>query len=73
MRLTPGEARALRWMIPAGLFFLPPVTNWAAGARPRVLGIPFLVFWSACGILATSLAALAALRAKDRIDGPDDR
>lgn len=73
MRLTPGERRALRWMAPVAAAFLPPVTNWAAGVRARVFGIPFLVFWSACAILLTAAVTLAALGIKDRIDGKGDR
>jgi hypothetical protein len=69
VRLTPGERRALLCLVPVVVSFLPPVTSLAAGIEARVLGVPFLVFWSALSVAMTAGWMTLALRLKDRRDG----
>jgi len=70
--MTPGERRALWCLVPVVAAFLPPVTGWAAGVRTRVLGLPFLLLWSACSVAAAAGWVALALWIKRRVDGPDE-
>jgi len=69
MRLTRGEKLALWCMIPILVGLLPPVTGWAAAVETRVLGLPFLLFWNTCMVVATAVLITLALFVKDRVDG----
>jgi len=68
MRLTRGERWALACYLVVVAGFMPPVTLWANGVHARVLGMPFLLFWTAAMVLATALLMTLALAIKDRID-----
>jgi hypothetical protein len=69
MRLTPGERLALLCFVPIVVGFLPPVTGWAAKVEARVLGLPFLIFWSSLMVVATAVLMNLAFVIKDRVDG----
>lgn len=69
MRLTRGERRALICYALALAGFLPPVTFWANRIHPKILGLPFLVFWTGLMVLATAFLMSLALFLKDREDG----
>jgi len=69
MRLTRGERIALLFFAPIMVGFLPPVTGWAAGVESRVLGLPFLIFWSALMVVVTAGLMSIALVVKSRVDG----
>ena len=69
MNLTPGERRALPFLVPVIVSFLPPVTTWVADIHVRVLGLPFIVFWSALSVAMTAVWVTLALYVKDRTDG----
>jgi hypothetical protein len=66
MKPTRGERRALLCLVPVVVSFLPPVTTWAASIPIRVLGIPFLVFWSGFSVAMTAIWMTLALRIVDR-------
>jgi hypothetical protein len=69
MRLTRGERLALLCFLPVVVGFLPPVTGWAAAVEVRVLGLPFLVFWSSLMVVATVVLMNIAYVIKHRVDG----
>lgn len=71
MKLTRGERRALWCLLPVVASFLPPVTIWAARVEFRVLGLPFLLVWSALSVAMTAVWMSLALRIKDRADRRD--
>ena len=69
MRLTRGEKRAFWCVVPVFVGFLPPVTGWAASVETRVLGLPFLLFWSALMVVLTSALMTLAFVIKTKTDG----
>jgi len=69
MRLTRGERFALLCFVPIVVGFLPPVTGWVAGVEGRVLGLPFLLFWSSLMVVATATLMSIAYAVKKRVDG----
>ncbi len=70
MRLTRGEKFALWCLLLVAIGFLPPVTSWAAAVDGRVLGLPFLLFWNASMVVATSVLMSLAVFIKNRVDRP---
>ena len=68
MRLTRGEWAAMLCFLPLVVWFLPPVTGWAASIEARVLGVPFLLFWNGLGVAATAALMTLALAVKERVD-----
>jgi len=68
MRLTRGERRCLVLIALVFAGFLPPVTWWANGVQSRVLGLPFLLFWTALMVLVTAALMGLANVIKDRSD-----
>ena len=68
MRLTPGERKALFFLLLIVVGFMPPVTNLANRIEPFVLGLPFLLFWAAFMILFTSACMFVAHRIQERTD-----
>lgn len=72
MNLTRGERRVIWFLVPIVVALLPPVTNWAAAVRVRVVGIPFVVFWNASVTLVTAVVMTIAFRLREEIDGRDE-
>ena len=68
MRLTRGEWFAMLCFLPLVVWFLPPVTGWAAAVEARVLGMPFLLFWNGLGVAMTAVLMSLALVVKERVD-----
>ncbi len=68
LKLTLGERRALMCYAVVLVGFLPPVIVWASGVREQVLGLPFLLFWAALMVLATSVLMTIAFYIKDWSD-----
>lgn len=68
MDLTRGEKFALLCLLPIVIGFLPPVTSWAAAVEGRVLGLPFLLFWNAMMVVATSVLMSLAFVIKNTVD-----
>lgn len=68
MKPSRGERRASICLVPVVVWFLPPVTTWAASVETRVLGLPFLVFWSALGAAMSAFWMTLALRLYERGD-----
>jgi len=69
MRLTRGEKRALWCYAPVLLGFLPPVIVWVANVEATVLGVPFILLWTALMVAATAVLMTVALVIVDRTDG----
>lgn len=68
MRLTRGEWFAMLCFVPLVVWFLPPVTGWAAAVQTRVMGMPFLLFWNGLGVAMTAVLMSLALVVKERVD-----
>ena len=68
MRLTRGERRALLCYAPVLLGFLPPVIVWIADVEATVLGLPFILFWTASMVALTAALMTLALFVVDRSD-----
>jgi hypothetical protein len=69
VKLTRGERRALLCYAPVLIGFLPPVIVWVADVRGTVLGIPFILFWTALMVAVTAALMTLALFVVDRSDG----
>ncbi len=68
MKLTRGELRALACYTVVFVGFMPPVIIWACGVTTTVLGVPFLFFWVALMVLATSILMTLAMVITDLSD-----